>query len=97
MNIAGLLQQLAIHALERQAAFAPGDVIASAHELFDGKSFCSLQTTRSGFMPEEFVNYSTGDGDKITFSILLPIKPAEENLFIDSGIDRLDLDRPRVD
>lgn len=108
LNIAGLLQQLAIRALERQAAFAPGDVIAAPHALFDGKPFCSLYTTKPGFMPEEFINYSTGDGDKITFSILLPITPSEEKyisqhgyerfdiLFIGSGADMLDLDRNSI-
>jgi hypothetical protein len=108
LNIAGLLQQLAIRALERQAAFAPGDVIASPHQLFDGKPFCSIYTTKPGFMPEEFINYSTGDGDKITFSILLPITPAEEKYitlhgyerfdlqFIGSGADMLDLDRNSI-
>ena len=75
---------------------------------FDGKPFCSIYTTKPGFMPEEFINYRTGDGDKITFSILLPITPAEEKyitlhgyerfdlLFIGSGADMLDLDRPSL-
>lgn len=108
MNIHGLLQQVAIRSTERQTAFAHGDVIASPHLLFDGKPFYSLYTTKPGFMPEEFVSYSTSDGDKIVFSILLPITPSEEKyislhgyerfdlLFIGSQVDMLDLDRKSI-
>lgn len=108
LHLHGLLQQVAIRSIERQTAFAHGDVIASPHVLFDEKPFYSLYTTKPGFMPEEFISYSTGDGDKIGFSILLPITPAEEKyislhgherfdlLFIGSNVDMLDLNRKSI-
>ncbi len=107
-NIPSLLQQLGRRALERRAAFAPGDIINAPAELFPGKPFAALYTTSPGFMPEEFIAYNTGDGANIIFSILLPITPAEEkyvalhgfekfdHLFIESEIDMLDLDRPSI-
>ena len=107
-NIPQLLQQLGKRALERQTAFAPGDIVNAPGELFTGKSFAALYTTTPGFLPEEFITYNTGDGDKVIFSIMLPITPAEEkyvmlngfetfdHLFIESGIDMLDLDRPSI-
>jgi len=107
-NIPALLQQLGRRALERRAAFAPGDIVNAPGELFSDKPFTALYTTSPGFMPEEFITYNTGDGDNILFSIMLPITPAEEKyvalhgfekfdqLFIDSGIDMLDLDRPSI-
>lgn len=107
-NIPPLLQQLGRRALERQAAFAPGDIINAPSELFADKPFAALYTTSPGFLPEEFITYNTGDGADIVFSIMLPITPSEEKyialhgfekfdqLFIQSGIDMLDLDRPSV-
>jgi hypothetical protein len=107
-NAPGLLIQVGIRALERGRAFGPGEIISGPNEMFEGKPFKAFYTTTPGFMPDEFILYNAEDGSKIMFAILLPITPEEEkyiiengfqkfeDLFIDSGIDMLDLDRPSL-
>ncbi len=107
-NYPAILQQLGKQALEKQTAFAPGDIVELPYRIFEDRDFHSFYATRPGFMPEEFLEYKTGDGDKVTFTILLPVSPQEEKyikkygyerfdiLFIESGVDMLDPERKSI-
>lgn len=85
-NLPGILQQLGIEALGRDAAYALGDVIGPRGALRIGATVSALYTALPVYLPESF-HVCRSTPEPVVFAWMVPITDAEAVFARDRGRD----------
>ncbi len=75
-NLPGILQQLGMEALGKDAAYAPGDVIGPRGELRAGATVSALYTALPVYLPDSF-HVCRSTPEPVVFAWMVPITDAE--------------------
>lgn len=85
-NFPGILQQLGMEALEKDAAYLPGDVIGPRGELRPGATVSALYTAVPVYVPDSF-QVCRSTPEPVVFAWMVPITRAEATFARTRGRD----------
>ena len=81
-QVPGILQQLALEAIEGRTAYLRGDVIGPRGALFEKGQLEAMYVTMPVYYPESLGTYIGPDGDAIVIAWLVPITRQEQSTFV---------------
>jgi hypothetical protein len=79
-NLPGVMQQVAMAALDQGRAYLRGDVIGPRGPLFAGSSYEALYVAIPVYFPDSFHQFQPEAGDAIVLAWLVPITHGEAHL-----------------
>jgi hypothetical protein len=91
-NIPVLLQQLGLRALNRDKAYAPGDIASGEGEIFKGLPFTAFFTAFPNSLPDEFRVYDPPDRprESVAFLWMIPVTPSEADFVKTNGGEKFE-------
>jgi hypothetical protein len=84
-NLPGILQQLALEALEQDRGYVRGDVIGPRGQLVEGSAHEALYVAVPVYFPDDFHVFRPPAGEPIVFAWLVPITAEEARFIRDRG------------
>jgi hypothetical protein len=76
-NLPGVMQQVALEALERDRAYLRGEVLGPRGDLVEGTHLQALYVAVPVYFPDGFQVYLPGEGEPVMFAWLVPITAGE--------------------